>query len=81
MDEDDKEEERVRIKYEVGRLASDLHSEKRGRERLLDRMAQIEKDLAKINDRLEHGKWTSQSIIQTIMAAATIISTLILIWK
>lgn len=77
MNEDDsREEERIRLKYEVGRLASDLHSEKRGRERMLDRLAQIEKELSRLSDRWDEEKnrvrWTLDRII-TIVATISMI--------
>ncbi len=73
MNEEDREEERIRLKYEVGRLASDLHSEKRGRERLLDRMAQIEKSIARFEDDRERIKWTWDRVISIGATAAMII--------
>lgn len=72
MDEDQREEERIRLKYEVGRLASDLHSEKRGRERMLDRMQIIERQLARLEDERDRIKWTWDRVI-TIGAAVAMI--------
>lgn len=77
MNDDEREEERVRIKYEVGRLASDLHSEKRGRERMLDRLAQIEKALARLEDERDRIKWTWDRVISVGAVVAMIIIELI----
>lgn len=69
------------LQIQQNRFSAHFDSEERAREHLKDRAALIEKSLARIEDRQEQKKWTTQSIIQFIMTAATIISTLILIWK
>lgn len=69
------------LRMQQDRFDSHFDSESRAREHLKDRAALIEKALARIEDRMAERKWTGQAIIQALMTAATIISTLIMIWK
>ncbi len=73
-------EERVeRLQLQQGRYDSNWDSEERNRERMKDRMGLIENRLARIEERIDSGRWNFQSVMTVISTLAAIAALIIMV--